>query len=82
MNKIGAVIIIIVLVTLAELFLLVVMPIVVDLASTANTTIAASGANVTAMPGAQSGLLAAPWILYFVIPVIGIVIIILMLRKR
>ena len=81
MGTIGAVIIVIVMVALAELFLLVIMPILTNLASTANTTMAATS-NLTNYPGAAEGVLAAPWVLYFVIPVIGIVIIILLLRKR
>lgn len=80
MNKIGAVAIVIFVVIVCYLILLVAMPIVADLASTANATITASS-NLTMYPGTQGFLLSTPWIMFFVPGVIGMVAIIIILKQ-
>lgn len=80
MNKIGHVLIVIGLVIAAYLILMVTMGTVVDLAETANTTITASS-NLTLYPGASEGLIAAPWVLWWVPGTIGMIAIVIILRK-
>ena len=80
MNKIGAVAIVCALVAGAYLFLLVAMPILTEFASTANATMTASS-NLSNYPGAAEGVLAAPWIMFFVPAVIGIAAIVIILKK-
>ena len=80
MNKLGGVFIILGLVAAAELLLLVTMGVVVDLAETANATMAASS-NLTNYPGAAEVMIAAPWALFFVPPSIGIIAIVIYLRQ-
>ena len=81
MNKLGAVLIVIGIVGACYLLLLVAMPILTDFASTANTTIAADVDDLSAYPGATSGLLAAPWVLFFVPGVIGMIVIVIICRS-
>lgn len=80
MNKIGQVAIVVAIVIAAYLLLLVTMPILVDFASTANTTMHA-GSNMTNYPGTAEGVVAAPWALFFVPGVIGIFAIVVILKK-
>ena len=80
MNKLGAVIIVVAVVAACYLLLLVTMPILVDFASTANVTMAETS-NLTNYPGAAEGVLMAPWPLFFAPAAIGIILIVMILRK-
>ena len=62
------------------LFMMVIMPVMTDLASTANTTMGVSS-NVSNYPGAQEGVLAAPYFLWFVPGGLGMVSVIFILLK-
>jgi len=79
MNKIGQVTLVIVAVIVLYLIMLVVMPLVSDMASTANTTMAASS-NLSNYPGATEGIMAAPWVLWFVPGCIGMILIVVILK--
>lgn len=79
MNKYGAVITIVVLEIAVYLFLLVIMPIITDMALTANTTMNATS-NMSLYPGTSGFLMSIPWIVFFVPGVIGIALIIVILR--
>ena len=81
MKKLGAVIIIIVVVAICYVTMLVYMPVINTMVQTGNATITASGANLTNMPGSQSGLIAAPWILWWVPGVIGMAFIVIILKQ-
>lgn len=82
MNKIGAVIIVVVVVALAYLFVLLFMPILVDAVATANTTMTEATENFTGVyPGTGELTVATPWIMFFVPGVIGIIVIVMILRK-
>ena len=80
-SKLGSVAWIVGLVIIAYLFLLVAMPVITDAVSTANTTMAATS-NMSNYPGTQEGVLATPWILFFVPGVIGIIAVVLVLRRH
>lgn len=80
MSKIGQVMIVVGAVIGLYLVLLIVMPILSDMASTANTTIAATS-NITNYPGTTSFLLSTPWILFFAPGTIGMIAIIIILRQ-
>ena len=82
MNKLGAVLIIIGVVGVCYLILLVVMPVLANIIVTANASIAADVADVSAYPGAQSFLVSTPWILFWVPGVVGIAAIVLVMRAR
>lgn len=80
MNKIGAVITVVVAISLLYLFLLVIIPaIVVPMATAANTTMNATS-NMTLYPGTSGFLMASPWILWWAPGVIGIGLIVVILR--
>lgn len=81
MNKLGAVLIVIAMMVVVNLFLLVAMPILVDFATTANTTITADH-DLTRYPGASEGLMASPWVLYFAPNVVGMIVIVIILKTR
>ena len=80
MDKIWQVILIVSGVTALYLLMLVIMPIVTDLAATANATMNASS-NMSLYPGASAGLISAPWGLWFVPAVIGMIMIVVVLRQ-
>jgi len=80
MNKMGHVAVVVGLIVVVYLLLLVVMPVITGLASTANTTMAASS-NLSNYPGAAEGVLVAPWILWFVPAVIGMIFIVVILKR-
>ena len=80
MSKIGPVVVVIVLVAIAYILLLVVMPLVAEIASTANVTMAASS-NMSNYPGTQDTMLSAPWALFFVPGVVGIIAIVIILKR-
>ena len=80
MNKIGAIAITVGMVIICYLLMLVTVPVMVGLISTANTTMAASS-NMSAYPGTAGFLVSMPWICWFVPASLGIVVIIMILRK-
>ena len=80
MGKIWQVILIVSGVAALYLLMLVVMPVVADLATTANTTMNAS-VNMSLYPGASEGMMSAPWILWFVPGTIGMILIVATLRQ-
>ena len=79
MNKIGQVILVIVAVIALYLIMLVVMPLVSDMAITANATMDTSS-NLSNYPGAAEGVMAAPWVLWFVPGCIGMILIVVILK--
>lgn len=80
MGKIGAVSVVVVAVCILYLLMLVIMPVMADFASTANTTMAASS-NLTNYPGAAEGVLVAPWFLWFAPGVVGMVAVVIILKR-
>ena len=80
MNKLGKIVVVTIAVFILYLLMLVVMPFFSDMASTANTTMAASS-NLTNYPGGAEGVLAAPLILWFVPGAIGMVVVVIILRQ-
>lgn len=80
MNKIGAVIVTVVIVIFAYLLILVAMPILTEAVSTSNTTMA-STSNMTMYPGTQEAVLSTPWVIFFLPAVIGTIVVISILRK-
>ena len=66
---------------IAYLFLTIVMPILADFASSANTTISTSS-NISDYPGTQEALLGAPLLLYFVPAVFAVILVVIVLRSR
>ena len=80
MNKIGAIVITVAMVIICYLLMLVTVPVMVGLISTANATMVASS-NMTNYPGTAGFLTSMPWILWFVPGSLGIVVIIMILRK-
>jgi len=81
MKKIGQVLIVVFIVTLCYFLLIVIQPTVVELVETANTTMTAVTANVSAYPGSQDTLIATPLILWFVPGVIGMIAVVIILRQ-
>ena len=82
MHKVGAVAVVCGIVFAVYLIMLITMPTIVDVTLIANSTINASVANVTGkMPGATEGLIMAPWILWFVPAVIGMIAVVVILKK-
>ena len=80
MNKLGAILFTIIMVSICYLFLLVVMPFLSDIASTTNISLEASH-NMSLYPGTAPAVLSTPWVLWFVPGFIGIVAVILILRQ-
>ena len=80
MNKIWGVVIVTSLVAVLYLILLVTMPILVDATITCNSTINASS-NMSLYPGTSSMVIATPWILWWVPGVIGMIIVIIILKR-
>lgn len=62
------------------LIMLVTIPVITDIASSVNTTMAAS-TNMTNFPGAQGALLGAPWWLWWAPFGIGCVVEVQILRS-
>lgn len=81
MGKVGQVAIVVGMTIAVYLFILVIMPIMNSLASTANATMTASS-NLSNYPGAASGLIAAPWGLFFAPAIISGAVIVGILRRR
>ena len=65
----------------AYLVLTVIMPVLTDMASTANTTMAASS-NMSNYPGMAAATIGAPLWLYFAPAIVALVIIVLILRQK
>lgn len=80
MKKIGHVAIVIGIVFFVYLIMLVVMPVVVDMSLSANAAMSASS-NMAAYPGGSEIVVAAPWILWFVPGGIGIIVIVIILKR-
>ena len=83
MSKFGQVAIVVGIMIILYLLLLVIIPILSDFASTANITASSvPGRNVTAdYPGSTEGLLAAPWVLWFCPGVIGMISVVIILKR-
>ena len=82
MNKIGAVIIVVAVVAVAYLFMLLVMPVLTSIVSTANVSMANATANFTTVyPGTSEFMVSTPWIMFFVPGTIGIILIVMILKK-
>jgi hypothetical protein len=81
MNKIGHVAIVVVIVAIVYLIMLVVMPVVVDIAATANATANATS-NMSQYPGGSEILIAAPWVLWFVPAGIGMISVVIILKRE
>lgn len=80
-NKIKQVIFIIAGVVLVYVFLTIIIPILADFAGTANATITASS-NFTDYPGTQAVLVGAPFWIYFIPGIVGIVAIVFVLKSK
>ena len=80
MGKIWQVILIVSGVSMLYLLMLVIMPVVSSLASTANTTAAAS-VNVSLQPGSTSFLLSIPWICWWIPGTIGGIAVVAVLKQ-
>lgn len=81
MNKIGGIILLAILGAAGFMLFQLFMPTVNDMASTANTTIAASS-NITNYPGATQFLVASPWVLLLTFPVIIVIVAIVYLKQQ
>ena len=82
MRQLGYVLIVIVMVALCYVTMLVYMPVINTMVQTANATITASGANLTAMPGSTSFLISTPWLMWFAPAVIGMIAVCIILREQ
>lgn len=80
MNKLKAVVIIIAGVCLAYLMLLAVMPALTSIVAESSAIVGAHP-NIDLHPGAQEGLDIMPWVLYFLPGVIGIIALVITLRR-
>lgn len=80
MGKLGGVIIIVAAVIFVYLLVLVFQTVLVDAVSTANTTMAASS-NMSNYPGTQEAVLASPWVLWFAPGVIGMIAVVIRLKR-
>jgi len=78
-NKIGGILLTVFLVIVTYLIMLVTVPVMVGLISTANTTMATSS-NMSAYPGTAGFLTSMPWICWFIPISLGIIVIISILR--
>ena len=80
MKKFGPVVMVILFVSVVYMILLVIMPFMSDTVSTANTTMAATS-NMTNYPGTGEFLLSMPWILWFIPACVGIIAIVIILKR-
>ena len=80
MNKLGAVAIVIGLTVALYLIVLVVMPVITDIISTANATVTAQS-NWADYPGTQGALIAVPWIMWFIPGTISLIVIVIILKR-
>ncbi len=81
MNKLGGVAIIVFVVGVLYLLLMAVFPVLTDVVNTANTSMAASS-NMSNYPGTTEALLASPWFLWFVPGCIGMIAIVIHLKRQ
>lgn len=81
MNKAKALIIIIAMAIMGNLFLLVGVPFLAGITTTVNATLAASS-NMTNYPGTSNFLLSTPWILYVLFNVVCLIIVVLVLKAK
>lgn len=79
MNKIGAVVLVVVFVILTYLVMLVVIPWLSDITTSVNATLQATS-NMSQYPGTSEFLVSIPLILYFVPATIGLAVIVFILR--
>lgn len=79
MNKMGAVLLTVVVVCVAYFLVIVAVPFLAETINSANTTMAASS-NMSNYPGTSEFMLSVPWLMYFVPGVIGIIVIVLILK--
>ncbi len=68
-------------VALCEVVMLIFIKFVSDTTLTVNATLVGAS-NMSRYPGTLGFLLATPWILYFVPAIIGIVLIIIVLKRK
>ena len=80
MQKLVWIAIVVALVSACYLIMLITMPLVSDLAATANSTMNATS-NMSLYPGTSEALMASPWILWFIPGAIGIGVIIVILKS-
>lgn len=80
MNKIGQVAVVVGLVLMVYVILLVTVPFLSTIAVDVSTNMSIDH-PVAQYPGAVEGLLMAPWLLFFVPGCIGLIAIIVILRK-
>ena len=81
MNKFGALLILIGGVVFAYIILTAAQGAIVNIVSTANTTMAATS-NMSNYPGAQQGLLSMPLVLYFIPAIVGIAGVVWLLKFK
>jgi len=79
MNKFGALLILIGGVVFAYVILTATQGAIVGIVSSANASITA---NTTNMPGAREGLLAMPWVIYFIPAIMGIAGVVYILKFK
>ena len=80
MDKIGAVIVVVVIMVVVYILMLVTMPVVVDIVAVANATATAEH-DMTNYPGSSEFLVSTPWILWFVPGTIGMIAIVIILKR-
>jgi len=81
MHKIGMLLTTIVIIIILNLILVIMVPFLADITVTVNTTLNASS-NMSLYPGTSGFLLATPWIMYFIPNVIGVIVVIMILRRQ
>ena len=79
-SKVGAVIVVVIMVSLCYLIMLVVIPFLSDITLSVNSTLASSHNMSGEYPGTSGMLLSIPWLLFFTPAVIGIGLIVVILR--
>ena len=79
MNKLGAVLLVIIVVSIVYMFMIILMPFLTEIVSTANTTMAATS-NMSNYPGSGELLVSTPWILWFVPVSLGTIAIVIIWR--
>ena len=80
MNKLGAVTLVIGLTAALYLIVRAVMPVVIDIISTANATVTSSGGWGN-YPGNQGFFVSIPWIMWFIPGTICIIIVVVILKR-
>jgi len=68
-------------ITICYIMLALFIKFLADTALTTNATLAA-GSNMTNYPGTSGFLLSTPWVLYFVPAIIGIIWLVVILKRR